>query len=294
MTTIESNPAKTAERVARLEEYVQRHLLLDGSFLCRHYGECEASRPPPRYEFNEGQLSHIGKHYDLIVDGRETRIVLVGQEYASDRPLVGLDKRRIQIEASGNRGWKHRNPHMRGTTSILRCLLGREPGTDRAAERLFTDPHAHLFDGFALVNRLLCSAINVASRKGRSSPKMQRNCSRHFVATLKILEPTVLVAQGLGVRSWMARDGIGLPPSRLPSELVETAEIGGSEADVLTFAHPSARGGYGCWGNSLQSAYLRETVMPSIRKWRRRRMVGPTLDGSAGGDRDAHLDGAVR
>ena len=291
--TIESNPAKTAERVARLENYAQRYLLADGTFLCRHYAQCRASRPPPRYEFNEGQLSHIGRHYDLIVDGRETRIVVVGQEYASDRPLVGLGTRRIQIEASGYRGWKRRNPHMRGTASILRCLLGREPGSDRAGERLFIGtPDAHLFDGFALVNRLLCSAIGVESGKGRSSGKMQRNCSRHFVATLKILEPTVLVVQGIGVRSWMAGDGIGLPPSR--SALVETAEIGGAEADVLTFVHPSALGSYGCWGNSAQSKYLRETVMPSIREWRSRRTGEPRPDGSPGGDGDAYPGRAVR
>ena len=281
--TIESNPAKTAERVARLEVYARRHLLADGKFLCRHYAQCSASRRPPRYEFNEGQLSHIGRHYDLVVDGRETRIVVVGQEYASDRPLVELGKRSTQIEASGRGGWRHRNPHMRGTTSILRCFLGREPGTDRAGERLFIGtPDAHLFDGFALVNRLFCSAIGMESRKGRSSKVMQRNCSRHFVATLKVLEPTVLVIQGKGVRSWMTADGIGLALAR--SALVETVEIGGTKTDVLTFVHPSALGGYGCWGRSHRSKYLRKTVMPSIREWRSRLTGGQNSDGSSGGD----------
>ena len=267
---MESNPARTAERVAQLEEYSRRHLLADGSFLCRHYTPCSASRRPPQYEFKDGQLSHVGRHYDLVVGDRETRIVVVGQEYASDRPLVGLGRRRSQIEASGHRGWKRRNPHMRGTTSILRCLLGREPGTDSAGEQLFIGARdAHLFGGFALVNRLLCSAIGVESGKGRSSGTMRRNCSRHFVTNLTILEPTVVVIQGQGVRSWIARDGIGLPPSR--SELVETAVIGGTKADVVTFVHPSALGSYGCWGNSHRSKYLMETVMPSIREWRSRR-----------------------
>ena len=282
--TIASNPAKTAERVALLEEYAERRLLADEQFLCRHHAQCWGSRPPPRYEFNEGQLSHIGKHYDLVLDGRETRIVVVGQEYApSDPPLVGLGKRRAQIEAAGHRGWRGRNVHMRGTTSILRCLLGREPGTDTAGEQLFPDPPgAHLFDGFALVNRLLCSAISVELGKGRSSGVMRRNCSRHFVATLEILEPTILVIQGKGVRSWITGDGIGLPPPR--SVLVERAEIGETEADVLTFVHPSARGSDGGWGRSHQSNYLGETVIPSIREWRGRLTGGLHPDGSSGGD----------
>ena len=278
---IASDPAKTAERVALLEEYAQRRVLADGQFLCRHHSQCRGSRPPRRYEFSEGQLSHIGRHYDLVLDGQETRIVVVGQEYApSDPSLVGLEKRRTQIEASGHQRWRGRNVHMRGTTSILRCLVGREPGTDTAGEQLFPDrPGAHLFDGFALVNRLLCSAIDVESGRGRSSGVMQRNCSRHFVTTLEILEPTVLVIQGKKVRSWITRDGIGLPRQR--SGPVETAEIGETETDVLTFVHPSAPG-YGWWGNSAQSPYLRETVMPAVLEWRSRWNDGP--GGLAGGD----------
>ena len=45
---------------------------------------------------------------------------------------------------------------MRGTTLPRRLLLGREPGTDAEGERLLD---GHIFDGFALVNFLLCSAL---------------------------------------------------------------------------------------------------------------------------------------
>ena len=71
---------------------------------------------------------------------------------------------------------------------------------------------AHIFDGFAIVNALLCSAVKKppAGRnagKGASSRLMRNNCARHFCRTMEILEPTVIVAEGQGVRSW-----IGGPP----------------------------------------------------------------------------------
>ena len=57
---------------------------------------------------------------------------------------------------------------MRGTTSALRALFGNGLGTDRGGE--YVEPvngrRFHIFDGFALVNRLLCSA----SPTNRSRP----------------------------------------------------------------------------------------------------------------------------
>ena len=101
---------------------------------------------------------------------------------------------------------------MRGNTGspILRLLLDRRPGTDDEGERLFGADKgtAHIFDGFALVNALLCSAVKKPPEgrkagKGASSPLMRKSCARHFRRTMEILKPTVIVAEGQGVRSWI-------------------------------------------------------------------------------------------
>ena len=161
---VESNPARTARRIRKLEEYVRCDLLYNERFICKHHQDCRASAPP---YFYEGQMSHVGKHYDLRVGGQELGIVVVGQEYGQELTGVDLEGRTAMIDGSAGKGFQGRNPHMRGTTSILRLLLDRRPGDE--GERLFGEDKgtAHIFDGFALVNALLCSAVKKPSEGGK-------------------------------------------------------------------------------------------------------------------------------
>lgn len=265
---IRSHPERTQERLEQLDEYIRKNLLSDGSFICSNFAECRASRCG--FPFYEGQMSHVGKHYDLEVDGRPMRIVLVGQEYGHEPKCV--DRRtRSNMIAGGS--FRTRNPHMRGTTSMLRLLFGREPGYDKEGEQLFPG-HAkpHIFEGFSLVNYLLCTALSEPREhkakgggKGSSSQIMQDNCARHFYRTLEILEPTVIVAQGKGVRGWMAH---ALAP-KPRATAAESVEIGGREVGLLSFAHPSAGGSYGFYGNSPRSKYLKKTVASTIKTFLR-------------------------
>lgn len=264
---IRSDPDKTQERIRRLERYIQGNLLSEnGSFICNHFAQCRESRS--RRPFHEGQMSHIGRHYDLEVDGCPTRIVLVGQEYGKTQKCVSLSKRSERISLSAEKGFQGRNPHMRGTSSTLRLLLGREPGDDEEGERLLD---GHIFDGFALVNYLLCTALKKPRNKaqdsrgagqGYSSRIMRRNCGRHFRATLEILEPTVIVAQGMGVRKWMS-NALSLAERGDQHEVVS---IAGQPVDLFTFSHPSAGGPPGFWGRSTRSSYLMGTVAPAIKE----------------------------
>ena len=85
--------------------------------------------------------------------------------------------------------------------------------------------------------------------KGRSSGVMQRNCAGHFRRTVEILEPTVVVLQGQGVRKWTA-ESLGIPKQ---GSVLEKAVINGRDVDVLTFNHPSAPGSSAWWGRSPDS-----------------------------------------
>lgn len=66
-------------------------------------------------------------------------------------------------------GHPGRNPHMRGTTSALRILFGNGLGADWEGEFVTTvnGERFHVFDAFALVNVLLCSAGPPRSSTGR-------------------------------------------------------------------------------------------------------------------------------
>ena len=262
---IRSNPDITRFRQKKLQEYVRSELISStGEFICTDHHECRTSRS--RLHFHAGQMSHLGQHYDLEVDGSPMRIVFLGQEYGKARVCVDLEERyQWLIDDYAQWDFKDRSKHMRGVTSTLRLLLGREPGLDKEGERLMRG--VHIFDGFALVNYLLCSALEaprdgarVGGGKCRSNMTMRRNCARHLKATLDILDPTVIVIHGRAVHNWMVRNGLMDPDDNLGA-----IRINGKLSDVLTFDHPSAGGKSGYWGQSTNSSYLRENVAPQIK-----------------------------
>lgn len=264
---IRSNPDITSSRQKKLQEYVRSQLISSsGAFICSHYSECRESRKG--FPFYYGQMSHLGRHYDLEVDGRPMRIVLMGQEYGKGCDCVDLDERyKWLIDDYAQWDFNDRSKHMRGVTSTLRLLLGREPGLDKAGEQLMDG--VHIFDGFALVNYLLCSALKeprdcsiLGGGKCQSNVKMRSNCASHLRATLDILDPTVIVIHGKAVRKWMVKNGL------LDAEnLVKGIRINGNWIDVLTFDHPSAGGKSGYWGQSSNSRYLKEDVTHAINSY---------------------------
>ncbi|HEV8178141.1 MAG TPA: hypothetical protein VGP44_10690, partial [Gemmatimonadales bacterium] len=156
-----------------------------------------------------------------------------------------------------------RNPHMRGTTSALRLILGKGLGADWEEEFIQPDEgeRFHVFDAFALVNVLLCAAHPLRGAKGRSTKVMRRNCLRHFEATMRILEPTLMVLQGEGVQNWIG-PVLGLMDDR--TEHLAEAQVTGNRVLVCRFSHPSAHGVLQ-WGARLDAPYLREVVEPTLR-----------------------------
>lgn len=261
-----SNPERTAQRIRDLQSYFAGHVLDDAKFKCASYEQCRGSH---REQFHEGQLHHIGRHYDLVRNGEPFRIVIVGQEYGHVDKYVGLEQRyeMITTDTGENKDFDGRNPHMRGTSSLLRLLLGIELGKDKERECItIGNQTTHIFDVFALVNYLLCSAVNSnGSTRGMSTPTMRRNCFRHFRSAIEILEPTVVVLEGLGIRDWISehQDGSWHVAEGRRKNL-EWLHFGERQAALLTFAHPSASGRYAWWGKSLQSKYLHDTVVPTI------------------------------
>lgn len=118
---------KTEARVAALDQYLTANVL-DTQFVCPHYAECKSSHADT---FHEGQLHHVGQYYDLRLDNLPLRAIVVGQEYGHGPSRVSRQARSDMIMSSGlehrfkaEAGFKARNPHMRGTTNVLRLLFG--------------------------------------------------------------------------------------------------------------------------------------------------------------------------
>ena len=268
---LRSEPARTAERIRLLDDYMASHVIDDRHFVCSSARACMASHAG---QFFEGQLHHVGTHYDLMMDDRPLRIAVVGQEYGNGPAFVSREDRTRDVVIVTGYGKRFRsdgthearNPHMRGTTSLLRLLFGRQPGTDYTGELLNLDgKQVHLFEAFALTNFLLCSAIDagqgtVGSKRGKSTSTIQKNCTRHFREVLRILEPTVVIAQGKGVRTWLNAALSGVSPV---TTNLEQAEVHGHNFLLATFSHPSVPSGEN-WGSDERRPYLMNVVAPTV------------------------------
>lgn len=265
----EHDERATRDRLARLDAYFRSNVLDNKRFVCSSWRDCEASISPGS-TFKEGQLSHVGTHYDLERSGHDLRIVVVGQEVAGQgKPRITMAERYAGVHDGsgltrrfeGDGEHRRRNPHMRGTTLALRSIFGLR-GTDHATEFLYLhDESVHIFDCFALVNRLLCATHLQGTSTGKSTKTMLNNCERHFRSTLEILEPTIVVIQGIKVWRWSKNV---LVPVKQQTENLFQCELAGRRVMVAAFTHPSA------WGpdrwDSPTSDYFKNVVRPTLKR----------------------------
>lgn len=256
---------KSEAQILAVEQYLTDNVLGD-DFICSHYNACKSSHPDAFYE---GQLHHIGKYYGIPFNGFSPRVVVVGQEYGHEPPHVDCKKRYDMIMDCGlgsrftaGQGYEARNPHMKGTTSVLRLIFGIPLGTDHNSEFLLIDgKRIHIFDAFALVNYLLCSAVSDGKRKGKSTWTMRRNCRGHFRNIMNILEPSVVIVQG---KTFWPSISESFDSVSQVSDFVYKAKLGSHESFIAAFSHPSAHFPYN-WGINDHTEYLQNTVVPSIK-----------------------------
>ncbi len=284
-----SDTNKTEERLGQLRAYMDKKVLGPGGFVCTSFPACRrsAKAEEPDGCFFEGQLSHVGVHYDLSEDGQPLRILVIPMDTGGAPPKVTLDARRVQVLGSAVQDG--RNQHMWGTVFALRLAVGRDQGKvgwkrnrgtgtfkplDSAGEKLIVDSgggpaEVHLFDCYVMANTRLCSATRATGNESRGTRKMSWNCYPHLAKTIEILKPTLCIIQGSGV----AADIESAPASifglwrrqqidkGLPLWWVQLP--GGEKTLLAAFRHPS-RNWY--WPSA---PHLVNVVAPTIRLARR-------------------------
>ncbi len=130
---LEFDKLRTRRRVLELQQYYEKSVLVGQRFICPLYGKCSKSISQG-LSFYEGQLSHVGCNYDLKKDGKELRLVITGISYGHAPAKVDMTARNRMVLNTGMKRHYYsdgfqggRNPHMRGTTLLLkRILLGEE------------------------------------------------------------------------------------------------------------------------------------------------------------------------
>lgn len=266
---ISCNLIRTKQIKKKVKNYLEKNVLAN-KFLCKMHLQCKSSHDGIFYE---GQLHHIGNFYDLTYKQKPYRIVIVGQEYGHKPARVTLEKRYKNIMNSATKkrfkaldNFGHRNPHMRGTTSVLKALFGFQLSTFYEDEFITIDgSKQHIFDSFALVDYLLCSAVPFeGSKKGKSTNEMKKNCRKHFRNVIKILEPNIIIVQGKQFFPWIKKS---FDFSKNISENLYKSNIDFNEYLVASFTHPSAHFPYN-WGANEKTQYLLNTVLPTVSKIR--------------------------
>ncbi|WP_350246510.1 hypothetical protein RBB84_19275 [Rhodococcus sp. D-6] len=272
MAQFTSDPVRTRQRIAELDEYMSRSVFGAGGFVCRSSASCGSAAAKKAADFYEGQLSHVGLHYDLFEDGVPLRVLVLGMEMGRPDRHISLETRRLQQDEAIGMRFGARHAHMLGTTSALRAAFGRGLGDDRAGELLPLANHPvpqHVMQCYALVNKRLCSAVRpVDSAKGRrfqaaQVPAMDRACLPHLAATIRILEPTMVILQSKALRSLIAPHLKHVERIDPANEQLEYAEFAGVATAIANFSHPAAHAPYN-WGSSHRNVYAMDVVEPTL------------------------------
>ncbi|MFD8101083.1 hypothetical protein ACFV24_16205 [Nocardia fluminea] len=246
-------------------------------FVCVSSAICGGAAARRGADFYEGQLSHVGLHYDLYEEGVPLRILVLGMEMGRPDRHISLEARRLQQDDAIRMNFAARHAHMLGTTSALRAAFGRGLGADRAGELLplTNEPvPQHVMQCYALVNKRLCSAVVPSdSARGRkfqaaSVPVMDRSCLPHLGATVRILEPTLVILQSKSLRRLIKPYLKHSEPIAPSSEYLEYAEFAGVPTVIANFSHPAAYFPYN-WGTSYRNVYANEVVEPALSAARR-------------------------
>ncbi len=248
-----TNTSRTQERIARLSNYMTREVMDGSQFVCTSALQCRES--VAGMCFYEGQLSHVGSRYDVRIDRLDLRVVVVAMSYGHKPSHVSFGKRTAMLRKDAE-GIERRTPHMRGTLLALRAVFGlpTDDGVEFIGDRTWAN---HLYNYFALVNALLCSAVSPAGgKKDRASRVMKSQCRRHLFETLRILEPTIVILQGQAPFEAIAESTTVL------TDHLSVLDLGSSRSLAAHFSHPSAWADQN-WSTS-ERPYFRNVVLPTI------------------------------
>jgi hypothetical protein len=250
-------------------EYMDRHVLGPAGFCCTSATRCRESAMARRelVDFAAGQLSHLGRFYDMEVDGVPLRILVIAMETGRTDTGITLPMRRQQVLESAAEAPRDRNPHMIGVTHALRTLHGRRIGDDSIGELLdFGDTHnrVHMFDAFAMANVRLCTSVKAGTTKSYPTAVMTRNCVRHLKETIRVLQPTVCVVQSTDIPKALAPI---MTHRRSVAPHLAEVEISGVRTLMAEFSHPTAWGELN-WGRWTNMPYLQGTVIPTLKEAR--------------------------
>jgi hypothetical protein len=178
----------TQKRYIQLKRYYKKQGLNADNFACTHFSNCLASQPNGVRKQYSGGTAGLTPFYDIAYNRKPIRVLVIGKESGykpSERygTTPNFDARRkalLELIYGG------RNNHIEGTLDTLK--------------KIFQVDTNYIYASYALSNIFRCSfqTENKFTHRTavRDTAQMKTNCFQYLVDEIKILEPTVLVAQG--------------------------------------------------------------------------------------------------
>ena len=239
--------------VNQLQTFYAANGLLVCDFRCQYANACTEAA---ECALSQGAEAHVGTRY-----GEDLRVVVVSLDTGGTSDP--MDQRRCKIEClyRPDCDTSHMNPHMRGTTKLLKVIYGIESDIDGG----------NLFELYAMTNAAKCSRRDPGSAK--VSSKLYKNCSDYVAPELAWLAPELIVTQGKEAREALdAGQGLSDVHQNILDNWLDNWVAGRS-------AHPVVRD----WLQSLAKEYLMtvcvadndvptlKTIHPSVRtgEWQR-------------------------
>ena len=161
------------------------------SFDCDYWEECYASTKWHSQKLihqYSGGTAGLMPFYDVRYQGKEIRVLIIGKEeshdphktYGTSPNFATRSKDCLATIYSNSRTF-----HIQGTLQTLQKILGESE---------------YVYASYALSNVLRCAFQKAIVAKNTSelqdTSTMRRNCMGYLVDEIKILEPTLIIAQG--------------------------------------------------------------------------------------------------
>lgn len=189
---------KTSWRKKQLGEMYRLEGLNANNFACKYYKCCrESQKGTDIVKQYAGGTAALMPAYDVYYNNQAIRILVIGKETGyMPNTIYGTSD---DFSTNNNNvlnciNWKKKNNHIKGTLYILQSI--------------FNINTEYVYASYALTDLLRCSfqnntLINNASNV-HDTRVMRCNCIEYLIKEIKILEPTLIIAQG----EWAIKNNI--------------------------------------------------------------------------------------
>ena len=183
---------KTEERKYKLNKMYDKFYCDKGK--CQHYDTC-SKEMCTKYSYSSSRCIKLGKYYDIKANGNDIRIVFVGKEGPNKQEAIGRPAKLSESLVKGRV-----TTHWLTSYKMICDMLNAEKY--KSVRGPFRNQPDMCLQAFALTNVYRCAFKNKGLDQRTDIPnneQQKNNCISILKEELSILNPTILVLQGIKV-----------------------------------------------------------------------------------------------